>query len=222
MGNTDIKNDTTRGFWDKWFWKFLVPMFVGITLIFLGSVYSILSEKGMQLGHTVNGPTTLLDSSTLDATVTIDDVGVSSVSVYTVVVKNIGDVPIKNLHVSYVFDSPTANFKILRVRHKTKPPVEFGHILEDTVESNRLTKRFTYELMNPHDEVTVTFFIDGSAELSTHAKSEGLIVQRLKSDEESRAAIWTLVFWSVLTLLTACALTVIVGLLTKKYFFSSK
>ena len=51
--------------------------------------------------------------------------------VYRVVVTNNGDLPIKELPLSLVFEGATDSFMLLAIEHKTMPPHEFGKIEED-------------------------------------------------------------------------------------------
>ena len=51
--------------------------------------------------------------------------------VYRVIIINNGDLPIKELPISLVFEGASDSFSLLSVEHKTMPPHEFGKIKED-------------------------------------------------------------------------------------------
>lgn len=94
--------------------------------------------------------------------------------VYRVVVTNNGDLPIKELPLSLVFEGATDAFMLLSIEHKTMPPHEFGNIEEDF--KNIKKPRLVYSLLNPKDRDVVAILTNEKAHLKAYAKAAGVKV----------------------------------------------
>ncbi|GAI90832.1 unnamed protein product, partial [marine sediment metagenome] len=104
------------------------------------------------------------------------------------------------------FETSSYAFKILTVNHDTNPKHEFGNIIIS--ESDQYSRRFTYDLLNPREEFTVTFLINDTAPLYLYAKGEGLEVKPIKSTERSPLV-------SIILAVIVATLTIVLSLASK-------
>jgi hypothetical protein len=112
---------------------------------------------------------------------------------YGILLKNTGNVPIKNQAVKYFFETDDKDFKILNKALKTLPQEEFGSIILDT--STFHFARYIYSLINPDDEIYTTFLTNKQAKLEVFAKSDDL---KMNPIQRSKSSPWFLAISSII------------------------
>lgn len=169
----------------NWFRDLLIiPLVVGIVIIFASLFLSKLFEKSNELSYILEGPTTYIDPNTIAGIkVEIEGVPSSSLIAYKVRMWNSGGSPLKNVPVLFAFEPSDSTFKIFSITHSTKPQFEFGKITKDSV--NFSSRRFHFELLNPGDEDTVTLLTNQSPSLSLFAKKEGLTLNPVNPNKST-------------------------------------
>ena len=101
---------------------------------------------------------------------------VSYLFIYSVEVWNSGDLPLQSLPIRYLFYPKTGDFIIFSVKHTTRPEIDFGKIEE--AGSDRRSKRFIYELLNPGDYLSINFLTNESPNLSLHPRLPGMKIKQ--------------------------------------------
>ena len=112
----------------------------------------------------------------------INDIETSLLVAQSTRIWNSGELPIKTLPIRYVFETSSSTFRIFMVSHNTKPKYEFGNIT--SAEADQYSRRFLYDLLNPGDEVTITFLTNEAAPVSMYAKAEGLSIKLVKPPDK--------------------------------------
>src|SRR5512145_436927 len=124
------------------------PLIVGILIAIFQFVIPRIFKDSKQLTYVIEEPITYIDKSyTGDLSIIIDSTKTELLCSYKVQIVNTGNLPIKQQPIRLDFDNTPKNFRIFSVTVKTKPDKEFGEILEDR--SDSLSRRYTYELINP-------------------------------------------------------------------------
>jgi len=160
----------------------IVPIFVGLIMATFQLVIPTLLEKDLELSYFIEGPKTYIDKGTIgDVKLEINDIETPYLVSQSVRIWNSGELPIKALPVTYIFENSSSNFKIFAVKHNTKPEYEFGNI--STLKADQNSIRNLYELLNPNDEITVTFLTNERVSLSIYTKAEGLSISKYKPVE---------------------------------------
>jgi hypothetical protein len=95
--------------------------------------------------------------------------------IYRVLIKNTGELPIRDLPVRLVFKNHTDKLKIFTIKHNTTPKHEFGEIKKDF--SDGFKPRFVYSLLNPKDEDDILIIASEKADLEVYTKAEGVSVE---------------------------------------------
>lgn len=196
----------------RWLELIVIPLFVGLIIAIFSVVIPWLFEKDMELSYTIDGPVAYLDQKGIIGTVKVEinDVLTTFLSTYKVRLWNSGDLPLKNVPVRLMFNTKQKQFRIFSVKHETKPKYEFGKINEE--DSDRWSKRFVYELLNPKDEDAITFLTNSSAGLKFYAKAEGLTIKYVKPTEEKGVFGLPLPIIVILTIVAA-----LISLLTQRF-----
>jgi hypothetical protein len=165
----------------------VIPLVVGAILAALTVVLDRVLSDRHELSYSVTGPTRLIDRARLDGSVKIEVNGLPAdqLVLFEARIWNSGDLPIKNVPVSLVFQPDSDGFRIFSVHHSTNPPREFGSIVE--TQPDGFSRRYTYELFNPGDSDTVTALTNMTSTLSVFAKTESLNLKLVKSGDEPRS-----------------------------------
>lgn len=175
----------------NWLVQYLaLPLVVGLILAIVGGLIGFVLPRFFadekELSYTILGPNRYFDNPAVgNVTVQVNGVQVTNVTSYSVRVWNSGDVPLKNVPVRLVFTPDRDDFKILTIGHQTRPPYEFGKILQESTDGSSV--RFVYDLLNPGDEDTITLLVTQSPPLQVFAKAEGLAVRASVPQEDSIA-----------------------------------
>ena len=179
----------------------IIPLIVGLTVAAFQFGLPMLFEKDSELSYSLEEPTVHLDKNTIgDVKVEIDDVETSLLVAQSARIWNSGELPIKTLPIRYIFETSRSTFRIFMVTHNTKPKYEFGNIT--STEANQYSRRFVYDLLNPGDEVTITFLTNEAAPLSVYAKAEGLGIKLVKPPERTTIELITVAISTVVSLFT--------------------
>lgn len=168
-------------------WKrdvLLIPLIVavgsGLVIWAAGYFLPRLFEKGKRISYAIDGPTPYVNPSAANTVkITVGGVETSNIYGYKVHLWNSGSVALQNLAVRFAFESSAADFAVFNVTHETVPKEEFGKIEE--IGSDKVSKRFVYELLNPKDEDTLTFLTNVAAKLSVFTKAENLKTEFIES-----------------------------------------
>lgn len=107
------------------------------------------------------------------------EVNVNDLRIYRVVLKNSGNMPLKDVPLRLIFGAGD-DFQILSVDHKTLPEHEFGVIEDDF--SNKSQPRFKYSLLNPKDEDAIILLVNQPATLDAVVKTEGITKHTSRPD----------------------------------------
>jgi hypothetical protein len=172
-----------------WGQVLLIPLGIGIIVAVVTFFLPKILEKGKRLSYETVGPVQYVNSAGLAGlTITFNGERIDSAYGYRVRVWNSGDVPLASLPIQFYFSADSPGFKILSVRHETIPPQEFGKI--DEQGSDKLSKRFIYELLNPKDEDVVTLVTNQQVSPTVYAKASGL---RLNQVVNTSPSYWNFV-----------------------------
>ena len=172
----------------RW-WRDLlfIPLIVGLIVAAFTFGLPKLFEKEKQITYEIDGPTTYLDKQSIgNVSVVVNGVPTLSLFSYKVRLWNSGDQPLKNLPVLVLFETELVlgEFKIFSVGHETKPPHEFGNIMQEDIDQK--SKRFIFDLLNPKDQDTISFLTNNSVPLKLYAKLEGLKVRWEKPENATK------------------------------------
>lgn len=120
---------------------------------------------------------------------------------------NSGDLPIKDLPISLIFD-PIEDFEIIASLHETTPKYEFGGINETR---NNNSIRFVYSLLNPADTDLITIIANKLSQPELYAESEGLSIHKINlndvSEDKSKLySVYLAVFVSIFTMMISILL----------------
>lgn len=186
-----------------WLRNFLViPLVVGLIVAVFQFGFPKFFEKDSELSYSLEEPNIHLDKNTMgDIKVEINDIETSLLVAQSTRIWNSGELPIKTLPIKYVFETSSSTFKIFMFTHNTKPKYEFGNIT--STEADQYSRRFIYDLLNPGDEVTITFLTNEAALVSVYAKAEGLSIKLVEpSDRKSSdfMVVFIAIFASMLSM----------------------
>lgn len=160
----------------------IIPLIVGLIVVIFQFGLPKLFEKDNELSYSLEEPKIYLDQNSAgDPKVEINNIETSLLVSQSARIWNSGGFPIKMLPIRCIFETSSSKFKIFLVKHSTKPKYEFGNIT--STEADQYTRRFVYDLLNPGDEVTITFFTNIVAPLSVYAKGEGLSIKLIKPEK---------------------------------------
>lgn len=160
----------------------IIPLVVGLIVAVFQFGLPKFFEKDSELSYSLEEPNIHLDKNTMgDVKVEINDIETSLLVAQSARIWNSGELPIKTLPIRYVFETSTSTFKIFMFTHNTKPKYEFGNIT--STEADQYSRRFIYDLLNPGDEVTITFLTNETAPISVYAKSEGLSIKLVEPSD---------------------------------------
>jgi hypothetical protein len=184
-------------------WKrdvLLIPLVVaiGAGLVVWAAGYSLpkLFEKGKRISYTIDGPTAYVNPSAANTVkITVGGVETPNIYGYKVRLRNSGSVPLKTLPVQFWFETPASEFAVFNVTHETVPKKEFGKIEE--IGSDKSSKRFVYELLNPSDEDILTFLTNVDAKLFVFTKAENLKTEFIEPKAQPRKWLWVFQWLSV-------------------------
>lgn len=160
----------------------VIPLIVGLIVAAFQYFLPKFLEKDNELSYSIEEPIVQLNKNIMeDVKVEIDDVETSLLVAQSVRIWNSGEIPIKTLHIRYVFETFSPTFKIFMFSYNTKPKYEFGKIT--STEEDQNSKRLLYDLLNPGDEVTTTFLTNEAVPVKVYAKSEELSIKVVKPPE---------------------------------------
>jgi hypothetical protein len=117
------------------------------------------------------------------------EVNVDDLQLYKVTITNTGNSPIRDLPIRFVFENASDRFRLIAVKHKTNPAVEFGEIKSDF--SQLSSPRFVYQLLNQGDQDVITVLAGEKRDLKVYSKGEGVSFD-LTSVSENRPTNWFL------------------------------
>jgi len=182
----------------------VLPSVVSLAAVVVAFALPRSFPEKKELSHTIQGPVTFKAAPEFGK-VAVGGVEVSSFSIYRVWFWNSGDLPLKDIPVSFVFDDILGNFQVESVYYATTPSYEFGDVRSEKVSSTHV--RFVCQLLNRGDEVLVTFITKGKSELVVESKLEGMEEVALHPEEESRR-------WSYRVVLSAGLLSFVASVLS--------
>jgi hypothetical protein len=166
----------------------IIPLVVGLVVVAFAFSLPKLFEKDSELSYSLEEPNVQLDKNTMgDVKVEINDIDTSLLVAQSTRIWNSGEFPIKTLPIRYIFETSSSTFRIFMVTHNTKPKYEFGNIT--STKADQYSRRFVYDLLNPGDEVTITFLTNEAAPVSVYAKAEGLSVKLVEPLETNRSEV---------------------------------
>jgi hypothetical protein len=178
------------------------PIIVGVILLLAQIIIDKSNRSKKELGYNISEPQTYLERNNIgELKVYIDTVRINSLYSYGVLIKNTGNVAIKDQPIRYTFNTQEKDFKILNKALKTKPREEFGSIKLDT--SGSYFARYTYSLINPEDEIFTTFLTNQLAALEVFAKSDDL---KFREIQKSRSSPWFIAISSIIGAILALIL----------------
>ncbi len=163
-----------------------IPIMIALVFFLLSFAFQKIPNKGKQITYSIDGPSTLIDTTKLNSSqmsLKVNDEGVSKLYIYKVILTNTGSEPISDLPVRIVFNTDSPNFKIYSISHETLPRLEFGEINEEYPDLNSI--RFVYDLMNAKDQDSITIITNLSQKLEVFSKSDGLVVKEIQTNEPS-------------------------------------
>lgn len=170
------------------------PIIVGLILFFAQTFIEKANKSKKELSFSIMEPQTYLEKNNIgDIKIFFDTVRIYSLYSYGVLIKNTGNVPIKDQGVKYIFNTQVKDFKILNKVLQTKPIEEFGKINIDTSSFNFV--RYNYSLINPDDEIYTTFLTNQKAKIEAYAKSDDL---KFKEIQKSKSSPWIYVIISII------------------------
>lgn len=165
----------------------IIPLVVGSIVAVFQFGLPRFFEKDSELSYSLEEPNIHLDKNTMgDVKVEINDIETSLLVAQSARIWNSGELPIKMLPIRYVFETSSSTFKIFMFTHNTKPKYEFGDII--STEADQYSRRFVYDLLNPGDEVTITFLTNEAAPVSVYAKAEGLSINKLVKPSDRKSS----------------------------------
>lgn len=169
----------------KWLREFLIlPLMVGIIVAAVTFGLPRLFRDAKELSYVIDRPVVFLDDPAIEhVKVEVNDVAVSFLVAYKVRIWNSGDVPLKALPISFVFEGEAEGFQVFSTSHLTNPQYEFGRIDEKELD-DATGSRFVYELLNPGDQDIVTLLTNSRADLKVFAKAEKLKVKSISPETE--------------------------------------
>jgi len=151
----------------------IYPLIVGSVITVLAYIIPLLMAGSKEVEYTIEGPFSYTGLEEIDdIKILVNGQPENYINFYRVRIKNTGEKPINNLIIKYVFYEPEPGFKFLKEYHKTIPPEEFGEIKR--ISKDSVAARVSYSLLNPNDEVYVTFLTSRKAVLKAFSKQEEL------------------------------------------------
>ncbi len=160
-----------------WIRKELVLPFVATLAsgALIALLVQYLTSTAKELSYMVDGPIAYADDDRPIGSVEIrvDGVPVPNLYTYTVTVWNSGDEPLRDLPLRLVFGSGSEEFKVLSIKHTTRPAHEFGRI-DDAPGMDRNQRRFVFELLNVGDRDTISVVTTHDAGVRVFSKIAGL------------------------------------------------
>lgn len=167
-----------------------IPLVVGIVIAIITFALPRIFKDDLELSYTIQDPITYLDMASIGGKpIEVEGVETSRLIVHQAKIWNSGDLPIKKLPVSYIFEPTQKKFVILSVARTTKPEREFGEITPDKPQPT--SRRFVYELLNVEDEVNTSFLTNAPGKMKIFAKTEGLKLKKVSVISESQWARYT-------------------------------
>ncbi|HUR63548.1 MAG TPA: hypothetical protein VM241_03605 [Candidatus Thermoplasmatota archaeon] len=183
----------------------LAPLIVGVVVTVAGwaIVQALTKGPSQEISYQISGPTTLFSGTggLADAIAVMGDEKTNTLVSYQVRVWNSGDVSLKNIGVFMKFDGAKPNFKLYRIANETNPPYEFGVIHVESPDI--VSRRFSYDLLNPGDEHKVTFLANGTAILKIFAKADGLHVRQVSNEGGNKKSLFEDVYLMALLATTS-------------------
>lgn len=177
----------------------LIPLIVGLVVAFFTYVLPKWLEKGMEISYSIDGPTSYVNQHALgNVTIQVNGVSTPRLFAYKVRLWNSGGHALKDLPVRFTFDPQNDTFQVFNVSHETNPRFEFGKIEEQG--SDKHSKRFVYELLNPDDEDVVTLLTSDDSPLNLNSKAEGLRVTKVATRQPT---LWIGLIGSVLAAISS-------------------
>lgn len=175
----------------NWFKNYILgPLIVGVLLSFIPILYLEMSHDDRELSYSIEESEVHMRQTVTGASDKTTDANSSSyLANYQVRIWNSGDLPLKNVPVSLVFENVSNDFDVLSESHNTKPIYEFGEINKESPQQNIV--RFKYDLLNPKDEDNVNIRVKGHATLQVHSKIEGTTVKKVEAVIRSEQAYST-------------------------------
>ncbi len=190
---------------------FLIPLIVGLVIVIIQFVLPYFLSKDKKISYEIPLSTTFINKDEIkdvEIKIFVENNETKFINIFKARVWNSGDLPLKNIPISYIFNpykDYSDIFKIFSITHTTKPKYQFGKITKLT--DNKTEKAFKYELLNPGDEIEVTFIANAPAFLSIYAKSEAMKVKRVSSTSTKNWLQYTTVLIGVLASLLSLILT---------------
>ena len=184
----------------------VLPLVVGVIVAAIVFGLPRFFREAKELSYVIDEPVAYLDDPAIShVKVEVNGIAVSNLVAYKVRLWNSGDVPLKKLPVSFVFQESPTGFQIFNISHLTTPSYEFGGISEETLVPSKT--RFVYELLNPGDQDIVTILTNGKVDLELFAKVEKLKVKSIQPETQQRGWTVWLSISAVLVAVIASALT---------------
>jgi len=163
----------------------IIPLIVGLIIVIIQFVLPYLLKKDKEVSYEIPLSTTFINKDEIkdvEIKIYVENNETKFINIFKARVWNSGDLPLKNIPISYIFNpykDYSDIFQIFSINHETKPKYQFGKISKLT--DDKTQKAFKYELLNPGDEIEVTFIANAPAFLSIYSKSEGMKVKRVSS-----------------------------------------
>jgi len=163
----------------------IIPLLIGLVIAIIQFGLPKIFAEDKELSYTIDSPIKYIDSQEIndvEVEVIINGEPVKSLYVYKIKIWNSGDLPIKDLPISLIFDD-VEDFKIITTMHDTIPKYEFGYINETR---GNYSIRLVFALLNPGDADTVTIISNRLSDLNLYTKSEGLSLKLSKNISPSQ------------------------------------
>jgi hypothetical protein len=196
----------------------VLPLMVGLVVAIITYLLPELLAKGKQLSYTVEEPffSGIKEVSFFGNELAVDELKIPSLLFYKVHIWNSGGVSFTNLPIRLVFYTDNPDFEVVTINHETTPRFEFGTISEERIENTSL--KFTYELINPGNEDTITFVTNDYFTLGVYAKAEGINIKSVEQYDWSKWFVPGLVLISVF----ASLITLLITMFQERIFLGIK
>lgn len=163
-------------------------LLVGILSGIVGTGFGAwLNSNYKSLSYVIERVDKFFDKNETDLVeVSVNGTPVKEVFCHRVKIWNSGNLPIKNIPLTFIFLPDSQNikdFKLLSLNYDTIPEYEFGKISE--LKRENMKARLIVDLLNPGDSVDFQLLTNQMAPLSFYSKSEGVSVEQGRNSFDS-------------------------------------
>jgi len=165
---------------------FLVPLTVGIFVAIFQFLLPKLTKEKKELTYLIHNPISIIDNS-ISKNIDLEINGLKTKSLYStqIVVENTGNVPLKNIPVSVLFETEDSTFSIYNHNLETVPKIEFGKL---NVNKSKNKIRLLIELFNQSDKINLNVLTNKNIRPDIYSKTEAMVLSEKKPNGEEKSS----------------------------------